>query len=97
MLKKMNRITKKKEFDHIFKNGKSIFNKIIGMKIVFNELDNSRFGIIVSNKISKKAVKRNKIKRQIRSILRKKLEILNKNIDCTVIALPKLLTQILNQ
>ena len=43
------------------------------MKYIKNNLDYSRFGIIVSLKVSKKAVIRNKIKRRIRAILKENL------------------------
>ena len=37
------------------------------------ESDPIRFGIVISTKVTKKAVLRNKIKRQIRDVLKKKL------------------------
>ena len=71
MLPKKNRLTKKNDFDRVFKKGISVFDYILGIKILKNNLPDSRFGIIVSNKISKKANERNKIKRQIRECLKK--------------------------
>ena len=88
MFPKKNRLTKNKEFDHVFKKGRSSYNGIIGLKTASNDLDINRFGIIVSKKASKKAVERNKIKRQIRAIIRSKS--LKKGYDCLVIALPKI-------
>ena len=83
---------KKKDFDNIFKKGKAIPGKFIFLKALKNNLNNNQFGIIVSTKISKKAVIRNKIKRQLREIIKQtdirpgfdivivtKLEIINKN------------------
>lgn len=85
MLLKENRLTQKKDFDKIFKEGKSFFSGIIGIKSTSNEFDFSRFGIIVSNKISKKAVTRNKIRRQIREIIRLNLENIKKGMDIAII------------
>ncbi|MFA7088025.1 MAG: ribonuclease P protein component [Patescibacteria group bacterium] len=68
MLKKINRINRDKEFDRVFKMGKSNYSKFLGVKMVKNELGTNRLGILVSTKVSKKAVIRNKIKRQIREI-----------------------------
>ena len=88
MLPKQNRLTRDKEFDYIFKNGKSSYTDIIGLKTTQNDLNLNRFGIIVSKKVSKKAVVRNKIKRQIRSIIRK-IKI-KQGYNCLIIALPKI-------
>jgi ribonuclease P protein component len=89
MLKKENRLTLKKDFDSTFKNAqKSAFGRLAGLKAVVNNLAVNRYGIIVSNRISKKATERNKIKRQIRSIA----ETCDKQIlpghDIVLIALP---------
>jgi len=90
MLKKINRLTKEKDFDNIFNNSSSSYDKIIGIKVVANKLDYCRFGIIVSNKISKKAVKRNEIKRNIRAIIQSKLLFFKLGYDCIIIVLPEI-------
>lgn len=88
MFKRINRLTKQKDFDNIFKTGVSSFDKIIGVKIAKNNLKYNRFGVIVGKKVSKKAVVRNKVKRR----LRESLKICNKSIkqgfDIVAIALP---------
>ncbi len=66
MLKKQNRITNKKDFDRAFKAGQSFYGKVVGLKLVINNLTHNRFGIIISAKVSKKAVERNRIRRSIR-------------------------------
>lgn len=66
MLKKQNRISKKKDFDRAFKAGQSFYGKIVGLKLVSNSLTESRVGIIISAKVSKKAVERNRLRRIIR-------------------------------
>ncbi|HAM88065.1 MAG: Ribonuclease P protein component [Candidatus Falkowbacteria bacterium GW2011_GWC2_38_22] len=87
MLPKKNRLTKKNDFDRVFKKGISVFDYILGIKILKNNLPDSRFGIIVSNKISKKANERNKIKRQIRECLKKINPKIILPIDCVIITL----------
>ena len=88
MLSKENRLKKKKDFEKLFKEGKSFKEKFLVLKINKNNLSNNRFGFIVSKKISKKAVVRNKIKRQLREIIRKEIKNYQKGFDVAVIALP---------
>lgn len=87
MFKKENRLTKQKDFDNVFNKGKSVFDRVLGLKVTKNDLNINRFGVIVSNKISKKAVERNKIKRRIREVLKKENPALKKGHDIVVIAL----------
>jgi len=89
----LSKLTKNKEFEKIYKNGKSSFNKLLGIKTIKSDNKKARFGIIVSTKISKKAVERNKIKRQIREILRKELRKIKENIECVIITRPEILNK----
>ena len=91
MLSKINRLTKDKDFDNVFKSGKSSYDKLIGVKAEQNQTENSRFGILVSAKVSKKAVERNKIKRQIREVIRLQLEQIKSGYDVVIITLPVIL------
>ena len=91
MLKKINIITKKKEINKIFKNGKSSFDKIIGIKTLDNDLKINRFVIIIGTKVSKKAVVRNKIKRRVRSILLSEKNKIKIKQDCVIIVLPEII------
>ena len=88
MLLKKNRLIKKKDFERLFKEGKSFREKFLVLKVNENNLDESRFGFIVSKKVSKKAVIRNKIKRQLREIVRKEMNNYQKGFDVAVITLP---------
>lgn len=54
-----------------FIRAKSVFTPLFLVKIVPNALDYSRFGVIVSKKIDKRAVVRNSLKRKIRSCITK--------------------------
>ncbi|MFH1030642.1 MAG: ribonuclease P protein component [bacterium] len=85
MLRKNYRLTKNKEFENIFKNGKSFYTKILGIKYIENTLNIPRFGILVSTKISKKAVIRNKIKRRLREILRLHENLIKPGYDIVVL------------
>ena len=56
MLKKINRLTKQKDFEKVFKNGQSVYDGKLGIKALANNLPENRYGIIISAKVSKKAV-----------------------------------------
>jgi len=57
-------------------------------KIIKNNLDKSRFAFIVSQKVSKKAVVRNKIRRRFEQIIRLNLKNIKVGVDVVLIALP---------
>lgn len=88
MLRKENRIRLKKEFDQVFKRGLSFYNKNLGVKVLKTELKVSRLGIIISNKVSKRAVERNRIKRIIRDFFKKEIEDLKIGKDVVIIVFP---------
>ena len=85
MLKKKNRITSSIAFKEIFTKGNVKENE--RFKIIFkrNDLDYSRYGIIVSAKNSKSAVQRNALRRRIRNILRNSLLVFSKGFDVVII------------
>jgi len=84
-------LRKKKEFDQVFASGHSFYSPILGIKAHKNKLELNRFGIIISTKISKKAVIRNRLRRQIREILRHSLPKTENNYDLVIIVLDKII------
>jgi ribonuclease P protein component len=90
MIPKENRINKDKEFEHVFKKGRSKYNEIFGIKAASNKLGVTRFGIIVSGKVSKKSVERNLIKRRIREAAKEELNSIRPGFDIVIIALPEI-------
>jgi ribonuclease P protein component len=91
MLEKKNRIRLNKEFDQVFKTGQSFYGKAFGVKVAKSTGQEIRLGVLVGTKISKKAVIRNKLKRQIREIIRQELSLLKEAQDLVVISLPSAL------
>jgi ribonuclease P protein component len=87
MLTRTNRLRKEKDFEKLFKKGKSFKNGFLILKIVENNLKESRFGFIVSQKVSKKAILRNKVKRRLRDIIRQNIANVKKGTDVALIAL----------
>lgn len=88
MLPKINRIKKKKDFDVIFKNSKSIKTNLFVLKIAKNSLGINRFGFVVSTKVSKKATVRNKIRRRFAEVMREETSSIKSGTDLVLIALP---------
>lgn len=90
MLLRQNRIKKKDDIERIFKKGKSFKEGFLLLKTLKNDLNASRFGFVVSKKISKKANVRNKIKRRLREIIRLEIKSLKPGTDNLFVALPGL-------
>jgi ribonuclease P protein component len=90
MLSEKNRLKNKKDFDRVFKKGKGFREDFLFLKHASNQLANSRLGIVVSQKISKKAVLRNRIKRRIRAVVSRKLPKIKKGTDFILVAIPGL-------
>lgn len=88
MLQRKNRIRLKKEFNHVFKHGSSSYCKYIGVRVLDNKKGVSRLGVVVSTKVSKKAVVRNKIKRIFRDFFQQEMHLISKPFDVVIIALP---------
>jgi ribonuclease P protein component len=91
MLPQKNRIKLDKEFDRAFKLGHSFYSTILGIKAVDNGLDYNRVGVMISTKVSKKAVIRNLIKRRIKSILRAEFPKMKFGKDLVILTLPPIL------
>ncbi len=88
MLKKIHRITKTKEIDKVFKDGRSSFDNILGVKMLPSDNKISRAAVVVSAKVSKKSTARNKIKRRLHEITRLYLPKLKLASDFFILALP---------
>ncbi|MDF2558310.1 MAG: rnpA [Bacillales bacterium] len=85
-MKKNRRIKSEKEFQFVFKKGKSFANKQIVIYVISKtDQTNFRIGLSVSKKIGN-AVVRNRIKRYLRQSFIEIDPLLIKNIDIIVIA-----------
>ena len=91
MLKRINRLTKTKEIQKLLKNGRSFYCPYFMFKILPNEKALLRLGVIVSNKVSKKATQRNLIKRRLREIIRLSLKELKPGYDLIILASPRII------
>lgn len=68
-----NRLRNDKDIARVLKSKAGAFDVICGVKMAKNNLTVSRFAIVVGTKVSKRAVKRNYLRRQYREIVMDKL------------------------
>ncbi len=81
-------IRSKREFELVRKKGRSFLGRFFSLCVLSQkEKDGTtRFGIIISLRVSKKAVLRNKKKRQIKEIVGKNREKIKKGYLCVLVA-----------
>lgn len=73
MLPSKYRLKLKRDFERVFTMGTSCCGRALILKYQNNDLPQSRFGFVVSNKVSKKAVERNLLRRRLRAVIYKML------------------------
>jgi len=69
MLPKANRIKKRKDFELLYKRAKTFKSKFIILKAAKSNSEKVSAGFVVSQKVSKKATVRNKIRRRLSAIM----------------------------
>lgn len=87
MLPKSRRICLKRDFERVFNSGRSVQGKLFRLKFLKNNLNFNRFAVVVSSKVSKKAVIRNKIRRRAWATISNLDPILNGSADIVLVAL----------
>ncbi len=85
MLAKKFRLTLNNDIKRVMNIGKIFLTKFFNFKIVKNNLEHSRFCIIISNKVDRRAVVRNRIKRQISEVIRLNILKIKSGYDISVI------------
>jgi len=89
MIPEANRLTKQRDFKKIAQSGKKAYCPNFTLKFIRTNLENSRLAIVVSLKVAKKAVVRNKIKRQLREIIKTALPVIKRGYDILLIVKPQ--------
>jgi len=90
MLPHINRLSAKGDFARLFAKGKPVFAKGITLKLAKNGLEKTRIGFVVSTKVSKRAVVRNKVKRRLREAVRTHLDNLQPGWDMAFLTKPEI-------
>lgn len=78
-------LKKNRDFQNVYKNGKSKANKYLVMYVLENQLDSNRLGISVSKKVGNSVV-RHHLTRLIREAYRLNSNMFNSSLDIVVIA-----------
>jgi ribonuclease P protein component len=82
MLAKPNRLTRRRDFDALFKKGRGVSDASLSLRYTKTGLDKPfRLAFIISTKTEKSAVRRNRAKRQAREIVRPMIAKLPKGVD----------------
>ncbi|MBT5016543.1 ribonuclease P protein component [Candidatus Peregrinibacteria bacterium] len=89
MFSSKHRLTKKDKPEAILKSGKKAMGKFMVLRFIRNQHKEHRFSVIISTKISNKAVTRNRFRRQIQEIIRLNLETFPPKDHFDILILPK--------
>lgn len=89
MLPKSRRLCLKRDFERVFASGRSVQGKLFRLKFLKNSLGLNRFAVVVSSKVSKKAVIRNRIRRRAWSTIASLDTSLGGNLDIVFVSLPE--------
>lgn len=84
MLPAKNRLTKRTDFNNVYRKGAFFSEGPLSLKAAKNSLENTRVGFSIEKKFFKKAVERNKIKRLLREAFHQNLENIEKGLDIVV-------------
>lgn len=84
MIPKERRLITKGDFARLFKKGRVVHSRGITLKYSRNDRELTRFGIVISAKVSKKAVVRNKIRRRLRTSLGRRLDSIRPGFDAAI-------------
>ncbi|MBD3328103.1 ribonuclease P protein component [Candidatus Peregrinibacteria bacterium] len=90
MISRKNRL-KRSEVKQVLKKGQKIFSPVFSIKFVENREATNKFAVIVSKKVTPKAIKRNLLRRQIYEILRLNKDLSEKKYNIIIIGSPKIL------
>lgn len=79
------RLRRDQDIKRVLSAKTGVFDQVSGVKFVANNQKVSRFSVVVPNKVTKVAVKRNTLRRQYREILRLHLSEIRPGLDVLVL------------
>lgn len=88
MLSFKNRLKKKKDIENVFKKGETTREGLLVLKKIKSGSKDTRFCFVINSTSFRKATSRNRIKRILREIVRKKIGQLRQGLDVILIVRP---------
>ena len=85
MLKRVNRLKKRYQFNYVYKSGEHFSSEHLVLYVSSSKTKSIKVGFAVTKKIGH-AVVRNKIRRRLREIVQKQLQSLKQNFNIIVVA-----------
>ena len=85
MLKKINRLKKRYQFNYVYKSGEHFSGEHMVLYVASSKTKNIKVGLAVTKKVGH-AVVRNKVRRRLREIIKKQVPNLKQNNNIIVVA-----------
>lgn len=85
MLKRINRLKKRYQFNYVYKSGEHFSGEHMVLYVVSSKTKNIKVGLAVTKKIGH-AVVRNRVRRQLREIIKKQVPSLKQSYNIIVVA-----------
>lgn len=78
----LDRLTKKADIDRVMKKGKNARDSLCGVRFLENDIGKMRIVFLIGTKIDKRAVARNRLRRQYRHIVHELVKPPGPGLDC---------------
>ena len=85
MLKRINRLKKRYQFNYVYKSGEHFSGEHMVLYVVSSKTKNIKVGLAVTKKVGH-AVVRNRVRRRLREIIKKQVPNLKQNNNIIVVA-----------
>lgn len=80
-----NKLRSRKDFKHIFQRGARVNGRYFTLHYLANNQKNNRWAVVVSTKVSKRAVRRNRLRRRLSSLLKASQNSIKPGYDLVVV------------
>lgn len=91
MLPKKYRLIKEKDFKRVNSSRQSFFSSLFRLRLAKNDQADSRFAVVTTTRLSKRATQRNRLRRQLTEIIRLNRKDIKSGYDMIFMAKPNAL------
>lgn len=89
MLSASRRLRLTRDFERVFADRRALAGRFFRVKVVPNNQRHNRFAVVVSSKVHKRAVVRNRVRRRAWSVISPLAPAMPDGIDVVLVALPQ--------